>query len=237
MSYNNGCCPTTPPKNNDCSCKDGMLCALDWFFQDFLLRQTDNNSINALFYYPKLNDLMPIPPNTQNIQIPNLIFYIPYLTSDIVPVYINEYTKGEPYTGNITYLNICKLNGFFFTFKDSANKSQKENDIITRFSKLAYCKNNTCCKNGVIESLLRARDFLLQDETGEYIVLLSNSTNSFRINNIIAINSDTVWAKYTFVSDQPITYYYVLSICDLSGITLVKTPIPEPVDPPEEESI
>ncbi len=231
MYHNNGCC--TPPvrHNHDCSCKDGMLCALDWFFQDFLLKPTDNNCITTLYYYPQLPSLLPVPPAIDPTIVPNLIYNIPYLTSDIVPVYTDECCAvGVPYQGDITYLNICKLNGFEFTLKDTC-KLQKESDIQSRFSKIKFCSpSSNCCKNGILESLLKARDFLLQDETGLSSVILSNYSNSFRIKNILAINSDTVWAKIDTVDAllNPITKYYVISICELIGITLDKITITQP---------
>ena len=200
-----------------CSCKDGMLCALDWFFQDFLLKPSGNNKIESLFYYPKFPT------------VSNTIYNIPYLTNDIVPVYIDPYNTNNPgddktaYNGDIAYLNICKLDGFKFTLKP--DKTSVESDIQTRFSKIKYCQPSAnCCKNGILESLLKARDFL----ESPYSVTISNNSGDFVITSILAVNSDTVWAKFNGeVDGEVVVCYYVFSNCEIIGITLDKVVVDE----------
>ena len=29
--YNNGCCTPPSPRRDNCCCKDGIICAIDWF--------------------------------------------------------------------------------------------------------------------------------------------------------------------------------------------------------------
>lgn len=214
--YQNSCCPPPTHKKDDCCCKDGMLCALDWFYQDFLVKPTGNNCIEpgTLKYYPILPEL-PGP-----IAISNTIYNIPYITPDIVPVYIEN--LGEPYDGDITYLNICKLHGFEFELKDAACETIKEADITSKFSKIRYTSSNgCCCKNGTLEYLLKARDFLLNPPATN-LVILSTPANSFAVTQILAINSDAIWAKNVVTTPSAKTTYYVLSLCEIIGITLDK---------------
>ncbi len=219
MYQKSGCCMLPNNKKDDCCCKDGILCALDWFFQDFLVKPTNRNCIETgtLKYYPKLQDLSTSP-------ISNIIYNIPYITTDIVPIYIDSYIV-EPYTGDISYLNICKLYGFEFQISSTCTV-MKEADITSRFCKIHYSSSNgCCCKNGTLEYLLKARDFLLNLPTTNSVIL-STPANSFRVTKILAINSDTVWAKNIVIdpiTGDPTTIYYVLSLCELIGITLSKT--------------
>ena len=227
--YNNGCCTPPSPRRENCCCKDGIICALDWFFQDFLLKENTCIKTGSLMYYPRLSPVQVLP--QQNINptqepISNIIYNIPFITQEIVPVYITEQKSGS-YIGDITYLNICKLHGFQFELNDDCKRS-KESDIISRFSKIKYSSpNNCCCKNGILEFLLKARDFLTNPCSdpvdSNASVILSTSDNSFRITQILAINSDTVWAKNEIPklgSSPAKTIYYVLSLCEIIGITL-----------------
>lgn len=227
MYQNCGC--YTPPnhKKDNCSCKDGMLCALDWFYQDFLLK--GNSCLTSIKYYPELPNFYDC---TQGNTITNTIYNIPYITQDIVPVY-TSIPATEPYTGDITYLNICKLDGFEFKIRNNCDIYKIENDICLRFSKISYSSINcNCCKNGTMEFLLKAKDFLLNlpTDTAQYVTL-STSTKSYRATQILAINNDTIWFKNTCTSETdssettaPVTTYYVLSLCELIGITFNRVP-------------
>lgn len=229
MYQNGGCCiPQSVNKKDDCCCKNGILCALDWFYQDFLLK--GQKCIIDLKYYPTLQNFNQFITGTKvNKSIPNTIYNIPYITQDIIPIYTTT-PVDEPYKGDITYLNICKIEGFEFKI-NSTNCSaiSKESDIASRFSKISYSSPcGCCCKNGTLEYLLKAKDFLLNLSTGTInSVVLSTQTNSFEVTQIIAINSETVWAKNTKTLDNnnlPITTYYILSLCELIGITLNRIP-------------
>ncbi len=225
MYYNNNCCLPPKPKKDYCSCKEGILCALDWFYQNSI-STSPCIAPDTLMYYPVLPTITNDNPTTP---IPNIIKKIPYLTQDVVPVYIDDLpTDPEvPYTGDITYLNLCKIHGFSFQL-DSTCSSQKEADISTRFSKFKLGPlDSNCCKNGVIEYLHRANDFLLDPNSLGSTVILSTTSVSFRVTQILAINSDTVWAKY---ANTTITYY-VLSICELEGITFDRLPLLIPDTP------
>lgn len=215
--FNDECCiPPTPRKEERC-CKDGIICALDYFYQDFL-STTQTIEAGSLSYYPKLED------------VSNIIYNIPYITPDIVPVYITEITNlKDSYCGDITNLNICGIEGFQFQFTENVVKTIKEADITTRFSRVRYVSpKNCCCKNGLIEHLLKARDFLINPDicNGQTLtgsVILSTVTNSFTVSGILAINTDTVWAKYDVPNSSPQqTIYYVISLCKLLGITFHK---------------
>lgn len=225
MYQNCGCC--TPPnrKKDNCSCKDGILCALDWFYQDFLLK--GNGCLTSIKYYPELPSM---PDFTTDEPISNTIYNIPYITQDIVPIYTTT-PATEPYNGNIIYLNICKLDGFEFKVKDNCVASRIESDICLRFSKISYSSINcNCCKNGTMEFLLKAKDFLLNlpTDTAQYVTL-STLTKSYRATQILAINNDTVWFKDTCTLDScdsgfAGTTYYILSLCELIGITFNRVP-------------
>lgn len=228
--YNNGCCTPPLPKKDECCCKDGIICALDWFFQDFLSVPSIIEP-KTLKYYPKLESIY-------SQDIPNIIYGIPYISPDIVPIYINEPTGGPtaPYCGDITYLNICEIEGFEFQLKSSlpvgVTKQSIESSISTRFSKIKYCSpNNCCCKNGLIEYLLKGRDFLTNPcpcGTGastDVSVTISTCKKSYNITNILAINQDTVWAKEDIPSTgtPTKTVYYVISLCKIVGLTFNRT--------------
>ena len=134
--YNNGCCTPPSPRRDNCCCKDGIICALDWFFQDFLLKENRCIKTGSLMYYPRLSPVQVLPLTNINPTlepISNIIYNIPFITQEIVPVYITEQKSGS-YIGDITYLNICKLHGFQFELNGDC-KSSKESDIISRFSK------------------------------------------------------------------------------------------------------
>lgn len=212
MFENNGCC-APPQKKDDCCCKDGILCALDFFYQDFLVAPTGNNCITngSLKYYPALTNVAPV--------TSNIIYGIPYIAPEIVPVYISSSNKDD-----ITYLNICKIHGFEFKLKDGCT-SKIETLIRDRFTKIKYCSpKNCCCKNGVIEYLVKGKAFLETPPLGNAIII-STSTESFKVDKIIAINPDTVWASGITNADSAQTTYYVLSICEISGITFDKAPL------------
>lgn len=208
MYQNYGCC--TPPyaKKDECCCKDGIICALDFFYQDSL---SIPSCITNLKYYPEL-------PAIDGVTIPNTIFQIIYITPDIVVTYPDD-TKEDT-----VYLSICKLNGFQFNIDSLEGCQSKEMQIISKFNKIKYVSpNGCCCKSGVLEYLLKARDFLeLNHETRS--VILSTTTNSFRVNYLIAINPETVWGKYVTNGVNPTTTYYVLSLCEIEGITLDNQP-------------
>lgn len=209
--YQNNCCCTPPyNKKDDCCCKDGMLCALDWFYQDFL---STTQCITNVKYYPEI-------PKFNNQSIPNDIKDILYITPDIVPIYTDN-TKND-----LTYLNICKINGFEFQInKNNSNCTFKDSDIINRFNKVRYVSpKSCCCKNGVLEYLLKAREFL-QSPPNVNAVILSTPTNSFKITDILAINPDTVWAKNVTTTPTASTIYYILSLCEITSITLDSVPL------------
>lgn len=223
--YNNGCCTPPVPIRNDCCCKDGIICALDWFFQDFLSVPSKIEP-ETLKYYPEL------------MGISNIIYGIPYVSPDIVPIYIDEPTgesPTDPYCGDITYLNICEIEGFEFqlstTLPTGVSQTTIESSITTRFSKIKYGSPNACCcKNGLMEYLLKARDFLNNPcvcGTGastDVSVTISTSDRNYNITDILAINQDTVWAKETTLSDgETTTVYYVISLCKIIGLTFNRT--------------
>ena len=227
MYQNSGCC--TPPnrKQDNCNCKDGILCALDWFYQDCLL--SGNACLKDIKYYPQLPSIYDF-----NVDEPisNTIYNIPYITQDIVPIYTST-PISEPYTGNITYLNVCKIDGFEFKIRDGCSATRIESDICIRFSKISFCSpSSNCCKNGTMEFLLKAKDFLLNlPTTATQYVTLSTSTKSYRATQILAINNDTVWFKDTCTFDScdsafAGTTYYVLSLCELIGITFNRVSAP-----------
>lgn len=217
MFENNGCC-TPPQKKDDCCCKYGILCALDFFYQDFLVTGTGNNCIatGTLQYYPLLP---PVISGTTQTQIPNTIFGIPYITQDIVPVF--------PYTGDkddITYLNLCKLQAFEFQVNTPCAGSI-DSIISLNFSKVRYTSpKSCCCKNGLIEYLLKAKDFLLTPPNNN-VVYISTPSNTFAFTQILAINKDTVWGKNVVVDTTTTTTYYVVSLCEIVGITFDKYPL------------
>lgn len=240
--YNNGCC--TPPiqRRDDCCCKDGIICALDWFFQDFLSVPPIIKS-GTLKYYPEL------------VNVANIIYGIPYISPDIAPIYINEPTGAptDPYCGDITYLNICEIEGFEFELELPVGVARTtiESNITTRFSKIKYCApNNCCCKNGLMEYLLKARDFLANPcpcGTGastDVSVTISTCKKSYNVTDILAINQDTVWAKEDIPSTgtPTQTIYYVISLCKIIGLTFNRTnpaslaPTPGPIILSEEVS-
>lgn len=215
--YNNGCCIPPSPKRDDCCCKDGIICALDWFFQDFLSTSSIIKE-ETLKYYPVL------------VENKNTIYGIPYISPDIVPVYIQEPTgtPTDPYCGDITYLNICEIEGFEFELKDEVVSSMIDNNITTRFSKIKYSSpNKCCCKNGLMEYLLKGRDYLNNPCTcGEVIstdvsITISTCKKNYNVTDILAINSDTVWAKENIPStgEPTQTIYYIISLCKIVGLT------------------
>lgn len=219
MFENNGCC-TPPPKRDDCCCKDGILCALDFFYQDFLAASASSNCIKSesLKYYPILP---PVKVDTLQIIIPNTIYGIPYIAPDIVPVF--------PYPSNrddISYLNTCKINAFEFQVDNSTRPcTDMDNKITYTFSKIRYTSpKSCCCKNGLIEYLLKAKDFLLPYTNGN-AVYISTPDNTFTFTQILAINKDTVWGKNVVLDDNPTTIYYVISLCEIIGITFDKYPL------------
>lgn len=229
--YNNGCCTPPSSRKDNCCCKDGIICALDWFFQDFLLKEKTCIKTGSLMYYPKASSVQVSPQSTNPTLQPisNIIYNIPFITQEVVPVYTSQQKSG-PYVGDITYLNICKLHGFQFELNGNC-KSSKESEITSRFSKIKYISpNNCCCKNGILEFLLKARDFLTNPcsepvGSGDSVIL-STSSNSFRVTQILAINPDTVWAKNEIPKSDynpAKTIYYVLSLCEVIGITLDRT--------------
>lgn len=222
---NNGCC-APPPRRDDCCCKDGILCALDFFYQDFLLASSSNSCIvsGSLKYYPIAP---PVSINGTTVQIPNTIYGIPYISQDIVPVY--------PYTGNrddVNYLSTCKINGFEFKVSSDACATTIESKITYSFNKIRYTSpNSCCCKNGLIEYLLKAKDFLLTppDQNAVYV---SVPNKSFTFTQILAINKDTVWGKYVDPSTTPATTtYYVVSLCEIEGILFDKYPYVTNIQP------
>ncbi|MEG0181051.1 MAG: hypothetical protein RR657_04110 [Peptostreptococcaceae bacterium] len=214
MNQNNGCCTPPYPKKDDCCCKDGIICALDLFYQDFL---STTQCFKEIKYYPSL----PTFDVGGTIKIiPNTITDILYITPDIVPIYTDD-TKED-----LTYLNICKINGFEFTI-DTTNTSCnfKDTDITNRFNKVRYVSpKSCCCKNGILEYLLKTREFL-QTPPKVNAAIISTSTNSFKITDILAINPDTLWAKNVITDPTASTTYYVLSLCEITGITLDKFPL------------
>ncbi|MCR8744603.1 hypothetical protein [Romboutsia lituseburensis] len=224
MYQNGGCCtPQSKNINSECCCKNGILCALDWFYQDFLLK--GQKCIKDLKYYPILPNFNQFITGTEiDKPISNIIYNIPYITQDIVPIYTNT-PVDEPYKGNITYLNICKIEGFEFKINSTnCTAITKESDIASRFCKISYSSPcGCCCKNGTLEYLLKAKDFLLNVPSGTLdSVVLSTQNNSFEVTQILAVNPDTVWAKNdkTLDNNTPVTTYYVLSLCELIGISL-----------------
>lgn len=56
-------------------------------------------------------------------------------------------------------------------------------------------------------------------------VILSTLTNSFKITDILAINPDTVWAKNVTTTPTTSTIYYILSLCEITSITLDSVPL------------
>ena len=222
--YNNGCCTPPIPRRDDCCCKGGIVCALDWFFQDFLSIPPIIQK-GTLKYYPQLPDIY-----TQGIS--NIIYGIPYISPDIVPVYISEPTgtPKDPYCGDITYLNICEIEGFEFQLElpTGVTRPSIESSISSRFSKIKYCSpNSCCCKNGLMEYLLKARDFLTNPcpcgtvVSTDVSVTISTCKKSYNVTDILAINQDVVWAKEDIPSTgtPTQTVYYVISLCKIIGLT------------------
>ena len=212
-----GCIPPKPSKN-DCCCKDGILCVIDWLYKDFLVKPTGGNCIESgtLKYYPVLKKA-----GGSDENIPNVIYNIPYPTPDVLPIYIKE-SEEPPYDGNKTFLSVCKINAFEFKFKSEACEIQKDREINTLFSKIkCVSPKSCCCTNGLVEYLFRARDFL--DQNIDAHVVLSTEKESFRGNKFVAINSETVWLKNTEATPST---YYVVSLCELVGITQKIEPFP-----------
>lgn len=208
--YSNNCCCTPPPRRDYCSCKEGIACALDWFYQDLLSSGSSSIVSGSLKYYPKLTD------------IKNTIYAIPFISPDIVPVYIDS---TDPTTSNLSYLSLCQLSGFEFQLNDTY-KIAKENDIISRFSKICYTSPDSCCKTGLMEYLLKTKQFLTDNVATNPIAIISvNSNQNFTVDTILAINKDTVWAKRTVTTPSVSTTYYIISLCEIIGITLNKTSV------------
>lgn len=218
MYQNHGCC--TPPysKKDDCCCKDGIICALDWISRKMIEQSTGTNNngcISELYYYPVL-------PQIDETDISNEIGKIIYITPDILVATL----KGGRLNGDTIYLNLCELTALEFRLSENCNENI-DVEIQSRFNKIKYVSpKSCCCKNGVLEYLLNARN-ALPSTTGTTTnisgVIISTNDNSFVVYEILAINPDTVWAKGRVVidADTTIDTYYVISLCDIVGIILI----------------
>ncbi len=113
------------------------------------------------------------------------------------------------------------------------------------YSKIKYCSpGSSCCKNGLMEILLKARDYLKnpcicgEGATTDVSVTISTCKMSYNITEILAINPDTVWAKEFIPAtdeEEDKTIYYVISLCKIVGITFNRTN-PRSLETPEEDT-
>lgn len=229
--YNYGCYVPPIPPRDDCCCKEGITCALDWFFQDFL-STTPKIAEGSLQYFPVLGP--------SDNPLSNIIYGIPYISPDIVPTYVTPPAGGAaaPYCGDITYLNICEIEGFSFQLNpDNQNSATTANEIQTRFSKIKYVSPSICCcKNGLMEYLLKAKDFLTnpcicqEGQGSDVSVTIYTCKNSYTATSILAINPDTVWVQNVVSGETPTTTYYVISLCKIVGIKFNRTTVTPPAD-------
>lgn len=173
------------------SCKEGLVCSLHWLWDRFHEGTLLNLSI------------------TSGIDV-SKILSINNITTDVTSVVIqtipNIITK---------YISLCTIDyATFTTTGDVAIVSS----IQCQFNNIKYTSCScSSCKNGIIDALIAARKHLKLGSTSTTINIAFQNCTPIVVNDIIAINNDTLWCRNISGSSQS---FYIVSICQISSVQL-----------------
>lgn len=174
-----------------CSCKEGLVCSLHWLWDRFHEGTLLSLSI------------------TSGIDI-SKVLGINNITTDVTSVVI------QTVPSIITkYISLCKIDYATFT---TTGDVAIINLIQCQFNNIKYTPCScSSCKNGIIDALIASRKQLQLNSTSTTIDIAFQISAPLVINEIIAINNDTVWCRNISGSSQS---FYIISICQISSVTL-----------------
>ncbi|MGL4913497.1 MAG: hypothetical protein ACRC3Y_13820 [Romboutsia sp.] len=184
----NPCCK---PIVSPCSCKEGVICALHWLWDRFhegtLLTLTITSGIDV----------------SNILEINNITTDVTSVQTSTVPTIITK------------FISLCTIDYLTFT---TTGDVAIVSSIKNQFNNICYTNTSSyCCKNGVIDAVISAKKHIQTGTTSTTINIAFKNATAITVNDVLAINNDTVWCRNISGSNQT---FYVVSICQISSVTL-----------------